>query len=101
VPNTDGRFLPNAFARAELAGAGEREAWRVPSAALAERAGGHAVWVADPAGKARALPVRLLAEERDAAIVRPEDGAWPAGLKVLEAPPLGISEGTVVAEAGR
>ncbi|HET7825030.1 MAG TPA: efflux RND transporter periplasmic adaptor subunit [Anaeromyxobacter sp.] len=101
VPNADGRFLPNAFARAELAGAGERDAWRVPSAALVERAGGHAVWVAAADGKARALPVRLLAEERDAAIVRPEEGSWPAGLKVVEAPPLGIVEGTAVAEAGR
>jgi RND family efflux transporter MFP subunit len=101
VPNADGRFLANSFARAELPAAAEREAWRVPSAALVQRSGAHAVWVAGADGKARALPVRLLAEERDAAVVRPEEGGWPDGLKVLEAPPLGISEGTVVAEAGR
>jgi RND family efflux transporter MFP subunit len=101
VPNADGRFLANSFARAELPTAAEREAWRVPSAALVQRSGAHAVWVAGADGKARALPVRLLAEERDAAVVRPEEGGWPDGLKVLEAPPLGISEGTVVAEAGR
>jgi RND family efflux transporter MFP subunit len=101
VPNDDGRFLPNAFARAELPGAGERDAWRVPAASLVQRAGGHGVWVAGPDGRARALPVRVLAEERDTAVVRPEDGGWPAGLKVVEAPPLGISEGTALAEAGR
>jgi RND family efflux transporter MFP subunit len=101
VPNADGRFLANAFARAELPPGAERDAWRVPSASLVQRSGGHAVWVAGADGKARALPVRLLAEERDAAVVRPEEGGWPDGLKVLEAPPLGISEGAVVAEAGR
>lgn len=101
VPNADGRFLPNAFARAELPTGAEREAWRVPAAALVQRSGGHAVWAAGTDGKARALPVRLLAEEHDLAVVRPEDGAWPDGLRVVEAPPLGIAEGTVLAEAGR
>jgi RND family efflux transporter MFP subunit len=101
VPNPDGRFLASSFARAELPPSAAREAWRVPSAALAQRSGGHAVWVAGADGKARALPVRLLAEERDAAVIRPEEGGWPAGLKVLEAPPLGIAEGAIVAEAGR
>jgi RND family efflux transporter MFP subunit len=101
VPNADGRFLPNAFARAELPPAAEREAWKVPSAALVQRAGSHAVWVAGADGKARVLPVRLLAEERDAALVRPDEGRWPDGLKVVQAPPLGIAEGTFLAEAGR
>ena len=101
VPNPDGRFLANAFARAELPAVAEREAWRVPSAALVQRSGGHAVWVAGADGKARTLAVRVLAEERDLAIVTPEEGAWPEGLKVVEAPPLGITEGTMLAEAAR
>lgn len=101
VPNGDGRFLPNASARAELPRGAERAAFRIPAAALVQREGGHAAWVAGGDGRARALPVRLLAEERDAAIVAPEGGGWPAGLRVIAAPPLGIAEGTVVAEAGR
>jgi RND family efflux transporter MFP subunit len=101
VPNADGRFLPNASARAELPRGPERDAFRLPAAALVQRDGGHAVWVAGADGRARALPVRLLAEERDAAVVVPEGGAWPAGLRVVEAPPLGVAEGSVVAEAAR
>ena len=101
VPNRDGRFLPNAFARAELPRAAERTAFRVPSAALVQREAGYAVWVASADGKARALPVRLLAEDGDAAVVEPEGGAWPDGLRVVEAPPLGIADGTLVAESGR
>ena len=101
VPNADGRFLPNAFARAELPGVAERDGWRVASAALVQRSGGYALWVAGPDAKARALPVRLLAEQRDLAVVVPEDGGWPEGLRVVEAPPLGIAEGTLLAEGGR
>jgi multidrug efflux pump subunit AcrA (membrane-fusion protein) len=100
VPNPDGRFLPNAFARAELPRGAERDAYRVPAAALVQRAAAYAVWVAGSDGKARALPVRLLVEEGDAAVVLPE-GAWPAGVRVVESPPLGIADGTLVAEAGR
>ncbi len=101
VPNGDGRFLPNAYARAEFARGAERDAFRVPAAALLQRDGRFALWVAAANGKARALPVRLLAEESDAAIVVPEDGAWPDGLRVVQHPPIGIAEGTVVAEARR
>ncbi len=101
VPNGDGRFLPNAFARAELARGPERAAFRLPAAALVQREGGHAAWVAGADARARALPVRLLAEEGDSAVVLPEGGSWPAGLRVVEAPPLGIAEGTLLAEAGR
>jgi len=99
VPNRDGRFLVNAYARAELAPAAERDAWKVPSAALAQREGEVAVWVAGPDGRARRLPVRLLGEEEDVALVAPEQGPWPAELRVIGSPPLGIAEGTVVAEA--
>ena len=58
-------------------------------------------WVAGADARARALPVRLLAEDGDAAVVLPEGRRWPAGLRVVEAPPLGIAEGTLVAEAAR
>ncbi len=101
VPNQDGRFLPNAFARAELPFTAERDAWRVPAAALVQRAGGFALWVAGADAKAHTLPVRVLAEERDAAVVAPEDGRWPEGLRVVESPPLGITDGTLLAEADR
>ncbi len=101
VPNGEGRFLPNAFARAELPRGAERGAFRLPAAALVQREGGYAVWVAGADARARTLPVRLLSEDHDAAVVLPEGGAWPAGLRVVEAPPLGIVEGTLVAEASR
>ena len=101
VPNADGRFLPNAFARAELPRGPERAAFRVPAAALVQRDGSYAVWVAGANAQARALPVRLLAEDGDAAVILPDGGTWPAGLRVVEAPPLGISEGALVAGAAR
>lgn len=101
VPNAGGRFLPNAFARAELPRREERDAWRVPSGALVQREGGYGAWVAGADGRARVLPVQVLGEEGDAAIVAPAaGGAWPEGLRVLEAPPLGIAEGMAVAAAG-
>lgn len=98
VPNRDGRFLANAFGRAELARGAERDAWRVPSASLVQREGGYGVWVAGADAKARALPVRVLAEEGESTVVVPEGGAWPAGAKVIEAPPSGLSDGAAVAE---
>jgi multidrug efflux pump subunit AcrA (membrane-fusion protein) len=101
VPNDEGRFLANAFARAELARGEERAAFRVPAAALVQHEGGHGVWVAGPDGRARALPVRLLAEDGDAAIVAPAEGGWPRGVRVVETPPLGIAPGAVLAEARR
>lgn len=100
VPNGDGRFLPNAFARAELARGKERDAFRVPAAALVQREARFALWVAGGDGKASVLPVRLLAEEGGAAIIVPEEGAWPEGVRVLQQPPLGIAEGTIVASEG-
>jgi RND family efflux transporter MFP subunit len=101
VPNPDGRFLPNAFARAELPRRAEREAYKVPAGSLVQRAASYAVWVAGRDGKARALPVRLLAEDGDTAVIMAESGTWPAGLEVIEEPPLGIADGAAVAEAGR
>ena len=98
VPNADGRFLANAFARADLPARAPRDAWRVPAAALVQRAGGYAVWVAGEDARARALPVRLLEEDAASALVETEGGVWPAGLKVLEAPPIGVAEGTPLVE---
>lgn len=100
VPNADGRFLPNAFARAELPAGAERDAWRVPASALVARGDAVAVWVVGPDGRARILPVRRLAEEGDAAVISPEGGAWPEGLRVIAAPPLDLAEGTLVGGAG-
>jgi multidrug efflux pump subunit AcrA (membrane-fusion protein) len=98
VPNEDGRFLPNTHGRVELPRGEERDAFRVPASSLVQRDGGYSVWVAGGDGRARALPVRLLAEEGDASVVAPA-GAWPAGLRVVARPPVGIVEGTLVAEA--
>jgi len=98
VPNADGRFLANAFARAELPARAPRDAWRVPAAALVQRGGGYALWVAGEDNRARTLPVRLLKEEAESAVVETEGGRWPAGLRVLEAPPIGVAEGTPLVE---
>lgn len=100
VPNPDGRFLPNAFARAELPRGMERDAWRVPAAALVARGAAYAVWVAGPDSRARTVPVRVLAEEGEAAVVWPDGGAWPSGLRVIAAPPLDLAEGAPVVGAG-
>ncbi len=99
VPNPTGRFLANAFARADLPRGAERDAWRVPSAALVQRGGGFAVWVAGRDGKASSLPVRRLGEEGDVALVAPASGeAWPPELRVVDNPPIGIAEGTALVE---
>jgi RND family efflux transporter MFP subunit len=101
VPNGDGRFLANAFARAELPRGKERAAFRVPAAALVQRAGGYAVWVAGADARARALPVRVLAEEGVTSLVVPAqagDDGWPEGLRVVALPPIGIVEGAPLAE---
>ena len=97
VPNADGRLLPHAFARATFPAGAERDAWRVPVAALVQRDGAVAVWVASPDGRAHALPVKLLDQAAGDALVDAGPGGWPAGLRVLAAPPLGIAEGAAVA----
>jgi len=101
LPNADGRFLPHASARARFPAGPARDLYRVATGALLQRDGGHAVWTAGPDGKARALPARLVSQEGDAALVDPGPGGWPADLKVVERPPLGIAEGLLVAEARR
>jgi RND family efflux transporter MFP subunit len=98
VPNADGRLLPHAFARATFPAGAERDAFRVPVAAIVQRGGAHAVWVTGTDGRARPLPVKLLDQSSSDAIVDPGPGGWPAGLRVVAAPPLGIAEGTAVAE---
>jgi RND family efflux transporter MFP subunit len=98
VPNADGRLLPHAFARATFPAGAERDAWKVPVAALVQRGGAHAVWVAGADGRARPLPVKLLDQSASDAVVDPGPGGWPAGLRVVASPPLGIAEGSAVAE---
>jgi len=99
VPNADGRFLPHAFARARFPAGPPRDAWKIPAAAITQREGRFAAWVAAADGKARLLPVRLLGQEGDAAVVDPGAGGWPEATRVVERPPLGIAEGMAVAEA--
>ena len=42
--------------------------------------------------------MRLLAEDGAAAVVETPGSGWPEGLRVVEAPPVGIAEGTQLAE---
>lgn len=97
VPNADGRFMPHAFARALFPAGTERDALRVPAAALAQRDGAYSVWIAAGDGRARRLPVRLLDESGDSAVVDPGED-WPDGARVIDAPPLGLADGAPVAE---
>lgn len=99
VPNGDGRFLAHAFARATFPAGPPRDAWRVPAASLVQREGAFAVWVAGPDGRARALPARVLGQEGESALVEPGPDGWPDGLRVVAAPPIGIADGTALAEA--
>ncbi len=96
VPNPDGRFLSHAFARAHFPAGAPREALRVPAGSLVQRDGAFSVWIAGPDGRSRALAVRLLDQQGESAIVAAD--AWPAGARVVETPPLGIAEGTLIAE---
>jgi RND family efflux transporter MFP subunit len=98
VPNADGRFLVNAFARAELPRGKERDAFRVPAAALVQRGGAYALWVAGGDGRARVLPVQVLGEEGATSVVVPATGEWPETTRVVELPPIGIEEGTQLGE---
>ncbi len=97
VPNADGRFLPHAFARATFPAGAQRDALRVPAASLVQRDGAYSVWIAGADGRARRLAVRLLDEAGDQAVVDPGE-AWPAGARVIDTPPLGLSDGAPVAE---
>ncbi|MGC3996986.1 MAG: efflux RND transporter periplasmic adaptor subunit [Anaeromyxobacter sp.] len=99
VGNADRRFLANAFARAELPGGADRDAFRVPAAALVQRDGGYAVWTAGADGAARPVGVRVLGEDGDAAVVLPEGGRWPAGARVISPAPAALAPGTPVVEA--
>jgi RND family efflux transporter MFP subunit len=98
IPNPQGLLLPHAFARVTFPAGPERDAWRVPAAALVQREGAVAVWVTGQDGRARPLPVKVVEQAAGDALVDPGAGGWPAGLRVVAAPPLGISEGTAVAE---
>jgi RND family efflux transporter MFP subunit len=99
VPNADGRLLPHAFARATFPSGAERDAWKVPVASLLQREGAVAVWVAGPDGRAHVLPVKLLDQAAGDALVSAGPGGWPAGVRAVAAPPLGIVEGAPLAGA--
>jgi RND family efflux transporter MFP subunit len=98
VPNANGRFLPNAFARARLPSGAPRNALRVPAAAVVQKEGAYAVWIAGQDGRARALPVRVLAQESDLAVVDAGSSGFPAGSRVVALPPVGIAEGQLLAQ---
>jgi RND family efflux transporter MFP subunit len=99
IPNADGRLLPHAFARVTFPAGAERDAWKVPVAALLQKEGAVAVWAAGPDGRARPVPVKLLDQSAGDALVDPGTGGWPVGLRVVASPPLGISEGAALAGA--
>jgi RND family efflux transporter MFP subunit len=89
VNNAGGRLLPHAFARAELGRGLERDALRVPGAALGQQDASPCVWIAEGEGAPRPFPVRVLALEGEAALIDPGPGGWPAGALALERPPSG------------
>ena len=99
IPNADGRLFPHAFARASFPAGPERDVWKVPVAALVQREGAVAVWAAAADGRARTVPVKLVNQAAGEALVDPGPGGWPAGLRVVVAPPLGIAEGALVTES--
>lgn len=94
VPNPDRRLLPHAFARAQFPAATERDAYRVPAGALTQQGGAFSLWMADAAGKVAAARVRVLSQPGDGtAVVDPGPAGFPAGARVIGAPPLGITAG--------
>ncbi len=98
VPNPGGRFLPNASARARIAAGAPRSAYRVPAAAVLQKDGAYAVWIAASDGRARSVPVRVLAQDGDAAVVEPDAASLPAGARVVALPPVGLVEGQAIGE---
>jgi RND family efflux transporter MFP subunit len=100
VPNPEGRFRPHSFARFELLGR-ERDAWRVSSTTLTQSEGSFAVWAASSDGRAHAVRVRMLGEQDGQPVVSPSGAPWDAGVRLVEAPPTGLAEGTPVAEVAR
>ena len=72
----------------------------VPAGALVQRQGAFALWVADGAGKASTVRVSVLGQEGEEAVIA-EPEALPAGARCIDTPPLGVSEGALVAELER
>jgi multidrug efflux pump subunit AcrA (membrane-fusion protein) len=69
VPNPDNRFLANTLARAWFPLGEEMDAEVVPATALATRGGDH-VFVLDPSGNPRKVPVAVLSRTEDEVVVR-------------------------------
>ncbi|HTP29172.1 MAG TPA: efflux RND transporter periplasmic adaptor subunit [Anaeromyxobacteraceae bacterium] len=100
VPNANGRFLPHAFARARLPAGEMRDALRVPAAAVIQREGSFALWIIGADKRARSVPVRVLAQEAEHAIVDVGAADLPAAVHVIAMPPLGLVEGQALAQGG-
>ncbi|MFH7320531.1 efflux RND transporter periplasmic adaptor subunit [Desulfurivibrio sp. D14AmB] len=78
VPNPDQILKPGMFVRLEVELARRQDAQLVPRAALLERAGGYALYLADlEAGVVRRVPVYLGLQDREQVeIVQPELEGW-------------------------
>jgi RND family efflux transporter MFP subunit len=100
VPNGEGRFLPHAFARVELAAGAERDALKVSTAALIQKEGAYSVWIATAEGTVKALAIHVLGQDGDGTVID-AGGEWPAGARVIDLPPLGIAEGAQLGGAAR
>lgn len=94
VPNAKRTLLAHSFVRAELPSLVDRDAYRVPQAALAQANGSFSVWVATHEGKADAIRVRVLSQaDGEFALVDPGPDGFPTGVRIINVPPLGIAVG--------
>lgn len=91
VPNAQGTFFAHSFVRGEVVGE-ERAALAVPGSALTRSEGGHALWVRDAQGQAARVPVRLLDQRGEQAIVLRLDG-MDGALDVIVRPDHDLVEG--------
>ena len=93
------RLRPGQFVQAQLSSSAEETGWRVPAAAVVRNAGAAYLFVAREGGF-EALPVTVLAEEEQTAVVStlpggrlgPEDQVAVSGVVALKAAWLGASE---------
>lgn len=102
VPNPEGRLLPHAFARAVLPAMRERDAYRVPQAALTQDNGSFSLWMVSREGKVVTVGVRVLANRQDGtAVVDAGAGGFPEGARVIDSPPVGLTVGAKFPEGTR